>query len=195
MKVGAGRALVPARTQTQQIAAVHARAGAFSREGSPLSRAGDGADVARNGCRRAHSLKPQGGHRLPVYRKLPAVSTRSEPNPGNFACQRCLAGTRPVRGDTAVVSRSKNAAPEVSYSGDRQIPKQNPMGRDLEMTSAWARFSRWIPGPDDLVFGVCSGHAPDRRALTACSTTRERPGTCGSAARSSPRGPCRASTR
>ncbi len=31
------------------------------------------------------------------------------------------------------------------------------MGRDLEMTSALARFSRWIPGPDDLVFGVVLG--------------------------------------
>src|SRR5580692_2929970 len=31
------------------------------------------------------------------------------------------------------------------------------MGRDLEMTSTWARLSRWIPAPGDLVFGVVLG--------------------------------------
>ena len=54
-----------------------------------------------------------------------------------------------------------------------------------------ARYSRLIPGPADLVFVIVLGTLLDRRPLRPAQRSRERPGTCGSAARSSPPERCR----
>jgi len=63
---GTSRALVPARTQTQQITAIDARAGRFHARARPYQEQRGGTLVVRNGCRRALDPNPQGGQQLRV---------------------------------------------------------------------------------------------------------------------------------